>query len=155
MYKYRSMSKRLKNTDALKFIFAGNSTFTLLNSETENRFTYRVKKAKDSNLFFLSVLTGPEQYSYLGTISNGNYKHGNKSNLMSGVQSEKVFSYILNKLKTESLPECIEIWHEGKCGKCNRPLTVPSSIENGIGPECFKTLSKVEKRDIFLTSILG
>ena len=41
------MSKRLKNTDALKFIFAGNSTFTLLNSETENRFTYRVKKAKD------------------------------------------------------------------------------------------------------------
>ena len=155
MYKYISMSKRLKNTDALKFIFAGNSTFTLLNSETENRFTYRVKKAKDSNLFFLSVLTGSEQYSYLGTISNGNYKHGNKSNFTAGFQSEKVFSYVLNKLKTESLPECIEIWHEGKCGKCNRPLTVPSSIENGIGPECFKTLSKAEKRDIFLTSILG
>ena len=149
------MSKRLKNTDALKFIFAGNSTFTLLNSETENRFTYRVKKAKDSNLFFLSVLTGSEQYSYLGTISNGNYKHGNKSNFTAGVQSEKVFSYVLNKLKDGSLPECIEIWHEGKCGKCNRPLTVPSSIETGIGPECFKTLSKAEKRDIFLTSILG
>jgi len=149
------MSKRLNNSNALKFIFAGNSTVTFLNSETENRFTYRVKKAKDSNLFFLSVLTGPEQYSYLGTISNGNYKHGAKSNFTTGVQSEKVFSYVLNKLKTESLPESIEIWHEGKCGKCDRPLTVPSSIENGIGPECFKTLSKVEKRDIFLTSILG
>jgi hypothetical protein len=53
------------------------------------------------------------------------------------------------------LPECIEIWHEGKCGKCGRQLTVPSSIETGIGPECIKTLSKAEKRDIFLTSILG
>ena len=155
MYKYKDMSKRLNNSDALKFIFAGNSTVTFLNSETENRFTYRVKKAKDSNLFFLSVLTGPEQYSYLGTISNGNYKHGAKSNFTTGVQSEKVFSYVLNKLKTESLPECIEIWHEGKCGKCGRQLTVPSSIETGIGPECIKTLSKAEKRDIFLTSILG
>jgi hypothetical protein len=148
------MSKKLNNSDALKFIFAGNSTVTFLNSETENRFTYRVKKAKDSNLFFVSVLTGPDQYSYLGTVSNGNYKHGKKSNL-TNAQSEKVFSYVLNKLKTESLPECIEVWHEGKCGKCNRLLTVPSSIENGIGPECFKTLSKAEKRDIFLTSILG
>ena len=154
MYKYKDMSKRLNNSDALKFIFAGNSTTTFLNSETENRFTYRVKKAKDSNLFFVSVLTGPEQYSYLGTVSNGNYKHGKKSNF-TNAQSEKVFSYVLNKLKTESLPDCIEIWHEGKCGKCNRPLTVPSSIETGIGPECIKTLSKAEKRDIFLTSILG
>ena len=148
------MSKRLNNSDALKFIFAGNSTVTFLNSETENRFTYKVKKAKDSNLFFVSVLTGPDQYSYLGTVSNGIYKHGKKSNF-TGAQSEKVFSYVLNKLKSESLPECIEIWHEGKCGKCGRQLTVPSSIETGIGPECIKTLSKAEKRDIFLTSILG
>lgn len=149
------MSKRLQNSDALKFIFAGNSTFTLLNSESGNRFTFKVKKAKDSNLFFLSVLTGPDQYSYLGTVSNGIYKHGNKSNFSAGVQSEKVFSYVLNKLKSGSLPEFVEVWHEGKCGKCGRQLTVPSSIDNGIGPECIKTLSKEEKRDIFLKSILG
>lgn len=148
------MSKKLNNSYAIKFIFAGNSTVTFLNSETENRFTYRIKKAKDSDLFFVSVLTGPEQYSYIGTVFNGIYKHGKKSNF-TGAQSEKVFSYVISKLITESLPECIEVWHEGKCGKCNRPLTVPSSIETGIGPECFKSLSKAEKRDMFLTSILG
>lgn len=148
------MSKKLNNSYAIKFIFAGNSTVTFLNSETENRFTYRIKKAKDSDLFFVSVLTGPEQYSYIGTVFNGIYKHGKKSNF-TGAQSEKVFSYVIGKLITESLPECIEVWHEGKCGKCNRPLTVPSSIETGIGPECFKSLSKAEKRDMFLTSILG
>jgi len=26
--------------------------------------------------------------------------------------------------------------HEGKCGRCGRKLTVPLSIETGIGPEC-------------------
>jgi hypothetical protein len=148
------MSKRLENKDALKFIFAGNSTVTFLNSKTQNRFTYHVKKAKDSNLFFVSVLTGPEQYSYLGIVSNGIYKHGKKSNFNTGIQSEKVFSYVLNKLKTESLPECVEVWHEGKCGKCGRQLTVPSSIETGIGPECIKNISKQEKRNILLSKIL-
>lgn len=149
------MSKRLQNSDALKFIFAGNSTFTLLNSESGNRFTFKVKKAKDSNLFFLSVLTGPDQYSYLGTVSGGIYKHGVKSNFSAGVQSEKVFSYVLNKLKSGSLPEFVEVWHEGKCGKCGRQLTVPDSIDSGIGPECMKALSKEEKRDIALSRILS
>ena len=32
-----------------------------------------------------------------------------------------------------SLPTFIEIWHEGKCGKCGRTLTVPDSIINGLG----------------------
>jgi hypothetical protein len=26
--------------------------------------------------------------------------------------------------------------HAGKCGRCGRKLTVPQSIETGIGPEC-------------------
>ena len=147
------MNKKLKNTDALKFIFAGNSSVTFLNNKTENRFSYRVKMVKNSNIFFVSVLTDNE-YSYLGTVSNGFYKHGNKSNLAPGSQGEKVFIYVLKNLKSNSLSDFIEIWHEGKCGKCNRPLTVPSSIETGIGPECFKKLSKLERRDVFLNLIL-
>jgi hypothetical protein len=35
-----------------------------------------------------------------------------------------VFDYVLNKLKTNKLPEFVEVWHEGKCGKCGRALTV-------------------------------
>lgn len=29
-------------------------------------------------------------------------------------------------------------YHEGRCGKCARKLTVPESIINGIGPKCAK-----------------
>ena len=31
-----------------------------------------------------------------------------------------------------------ETHHEGKCCRCGRKLTVPSSIESGWGPECIK-----------------
>ncbi len=149
------MEKQLKNSDALKFILAGNSTVTFLNTETQNRFTFRVKKAKDKLLFFVSVLSGPDQYSYLGTFSKGRYSHGKKSCVAATAQSAKVFTYVIAKLIEETLPEQVQIYHEGKCGKCGRQLTVPESIDSGIGPECMKSLSKEENRDMILSKILG
>ena len=147
--------RKLKNSDALKFIFAGKSIVTFLNAKTANRFTFKVKAAKDSNLFFVSVLTNPDTYTYIGTCIEGKFRHGKKSNISFDAQSVKVFDFILNKLVDGNLPEFVEIWHEGHCGKCGKRLTVPSSIENGLGPECIKTLSKMEKRDKFLQLILG
>jgi len=29
-----------------------------------------------------------------------------------------------------------ELMHEGRCGRCGRPLTRPESIQSGIGPIC-------------------
>ena len=146
--------KKLNNSEALNFILAGNSTSTFLNRETDNRFTYKVKKSKDSDLFFVSVLTSPDVYTYIGYITN-DFKLGKKSKISKDAQSVKVFNYIFRKLKSGNLPEQIEIWHNGKCGKCARKLTVPSSIDTGIGPECFKNLSKTDKKDIILKKILG
>ncbi len=147
--------RKLKNSDALKFIFAGKSIVTFLNTKTNNRFTFKVKAAKDSNMFFVSVLTNPDTYTYIGTCIEGKFRHGKKSSISSDAQSVKVFDFILNKLILGTLPEFVEVWHEGHCGKCGKRLTVPSSIENGLGPECIKNLSKMEKRDKFLQIILG
>jgi len=140
---------------ALKFIFAGKSVVTFVNSKTGNRFTFKVKQAKDSNLFFISVLTNPDQYTYIGTCVEGNYKHGKKSNINSDAQSVKVFEFMIKRLVTNSLPDFLEVWHEGFCGKCGKRLTVPNSILSGIGPDCIKKLSKSEKRDKFLELILA
>ena len=68
--------KIIDSKQALKFIFAGKSVVTFVNTKTENRFTFKVKQAKDSNLFFVSVLTNPDQYTYIGTCVEGDYKHG-------------------------------------------------------------------------------
>ena len=149
------VGRKLKNSDALKFIFAGKSIVTFLNTKTGNRFTFKTKAAKDSNMFFVSVLNGPENWTYIGTCIEGKFRHGRKSSISADVQSVKVFDFVLAKLVAGTLPEFVEVWHEGHCGKCGKRLTVPSSIENGLGPECIKTLTKMEKRDKFLELILG
>lgn len=148
-------SHKLNNSDALKFIFAGNSTATFVNTKTNNRFTFKVKQKKDSNLFFVSVLTNPDTYTYIGTVINGQFKHGKKSKINKDAQSVRVFDYVFNNLVSNSLPNFVEVWHEGRCGKCGKTLTVPNSIANGLGPECIKTLLKSEKRDKFLELILS
>lgn len=141
--------------EALKFMFSGKSVVTFLNTKTKNRFTYKIKQAKDSNLFFVSVLTGPDQYTYIGTCVEGKFKHGKKSTITEGAQSVKVFTYMLKNLISDTVEDFLEVWHEGFCGKCGKRLTVPSSILNGLGPDCIKKLSKSDKRDKFLELILS
>lgn len=147
---------KITNTkEALKFMFAGKSVVTFVNSKTGNRFTFKIKLAKDSNIFFVSVLSGPEKWTYLGTCIEGSYNHGKKSTVSIDAQSCRVFQYMLTKLKIDNLPDFLEVWHEGYCGKCGRRLTVPASILNGLGPDCIKRLTKMQKRDKFLDLILS
>lgn len=130
----------IKHSDCINFIFAGNSTFTVLNTKTQNRFTFKVRKAKDSDVYFVKVLTSPDIYQFIGSVLKNSFKYSKKSKISIDAQSIVVFQYILNKLLTDNLDSCVEIWHEGKCGKCGRQLTVPESIEIGIGPECNKRM---------------
>lgn len=126
---------------ALDFIFSGKSLFTCLNTKSGNRFTFKVSKHKKSEIYFVKVLTNPDIYEFIGSIyKDGNFSHSNKSRISRESQSVKVFSYIINHLKSNTLPEYIEIWHNGKCGMCGKTLTVPQSIETGYGPNCSRRL---------------
>ena len=144
----------LKHTESIRFILAGNSTFTVLNTKTQKRFTFKVKAARNSTiekpLFFVKVLTNPEIYQFIGSIFSKTFKYSQKSKISSEAQSVAVFQYIFTKLLDGTLDSCVEIWHEGRCGRCGRQLTVPDSIVNGIGPECGKmmNLSSIRQRKI-------
>jgi hypothetical protein len=131
-------SNILKHDKAIEFILSGKALFTFLNTKTGNRFTYKVKKHKIDDVFFVQVLTNPDVYQFIGSIKGQKYTHSKKSKISIDAQSVKVFDWVLKNLSTSTLPEFIEIWHEGKCGKCGRTLTVPQSIETGFGPECAK-----------------
>lgn len=151
---------KLEHSDAFDFIFAGNSLFTVLNTKTQNRFTFKVKNNKKNseqeNLHFVKVLTNPEIYEFIGTCFNKQYRHSKKSRISNEAQSVKVFNYIITALSKKTLPEFIEIWHEGRCGKCGRVLTVPASISIGIGPECIKSLNNKQiKRSQKLSKLLA
>ncbi len=125
--------------DIARFIQAGNATFTIVSKVTGVRFTYRVKQSDSPTLFFVQLLNGPDNegsYAYLGTIGSGFWKHGKKSAISADAPSAKAFAWLWSNLKQGRLPDTVEFWHSGRCCRCNRKLTVPSSIESGVGPEC-------------------
>jgi hypothetical protein len=122
-----------------RFITAGKATFTIVSKVTGNRFTYQVKQSDNPTLYFVALLNGPDNtsnFAYLGTLGNGYWKHGAKSKISEDAPSAKGFKWFWANLKQGQLPATVEFWHEGRCCKCGRKLTVPSSIESGIGPEC-------------------
>lgn len=124
-----------------RFIEAGNARFTVVNPATGNRFTFKVRTPEDNNgLRFVSVLTGSDNegdYTYLGTVfPDGNFRVTRKSRISPDAPSAKAFAWLWKRLQTGGDLAPAQVWHEGTCGRCNRALTVPSSIAMGIGPEC-------------------
>lgn len=134
---------------ALAFIRGGNATITIVGKTA--RYTYRIRKAKDGDLFFVSLLTGSDNetaYSYIGCLTDvrGFWTTAKTQNPASAPVYG--FGWVMQRLRANIMPTGMEIWHEGKCCKCNRKLTDPESIERGIGPECAGTRNKGRKRNV-------
>lgn len=92
------------------------------------------------------------------------YRHGRKSRVREDADSVKGIAWFVKHLgrllklrqelatadmfhkaeledrvaKVEGTLNKLLYYHEGRCGRCARRLTVPESIINGIGPECAK-----------------
>lgn len=49
----------------------------------------------------------------------------------------EMFAWTWKRVHSQNpLPGNIEVWHEGSCCYCAKRLTVPASIELGMGPDC-------------------
>jgi hypothetical protein len=139
-----SMRGRLSNAiDASRYILAGKSTVTLVSKKTGARFTYRISVSDDGACHFVALLSGPNNgadYKYLGRISRGIFWLGRKvpraDDISRDAPSARAFEWTWKRLARQVLPDDLEVWHEGSCGRCGRTLTVPSSVERGFGPEC-------------------
>jgi hypothetical protein len=131
---------RLLNANtALRFMLGGNATITIRSRRTGTRFTYKLKAAEDGAITFVSVLTGPDNgadYAYLGYVKRDVYWHGKKSRIAASAPSAVAFNWTYRQLVKRHMPDALELWHEGSCGRCGRKLTDPTSIESGFGPEC-------------------
>lgn len=147
-------AKPHKFTDAasaLKFMLGGKATVTIRSKVTQTRFTYLLKVAPDPEgkgpgrrglPTFVGLLNGPDNdssYQYMGNIfpDNFEYEHGRKAKMNSEAPGAKAFAWTWAQLQFKGvLPDSVEVWHEARCGRCGRKLTVPESIESGFGPEC-------------------
>jgi Family of unknown function (DUF6011) len=126
------------------FMLAGNAHVTFQSRRTGTRFTYRVQAAERREgttgpSHFVSVLTGPDDYAYLGCIySRRAYVHGRKSRIAQDAPSAVAFMWVWKRLFAGSMHPELGVWHEGRCGKCGRRLTTPESISIGLGPTCLE-----------------
>jgi hypothetical protein len=131
--------------DACEFCLAGNAYLTLQSSASGARYTYRVRKIEDADdKWFVSLLTGPANeasYSYIGLLARRpdkllEFRLTAKSKMATDSLPVRAFQYFLGGLNNSVIAPKLEVFHEGRCGRCARLLTVPESIKRGIGPEC-------------------
>lgn len=149
-------------TDAKRFALGGNARLTLVSTKTGARYSYRIRGKSNNDahndqfgivrpgyvadVFFVSLLTGPDNeadYKYLGIINALSLTFRRTAKSCAGEQapSYMAFAYFWGWLSERAeLPVSVELWHEGRCGVCARPLTVPESIARGIGPDCAANL---------------
>jgi hypothetical protein len=136
-------------TGILSFINGGRAVFTVVSKSSGERRTFKVAAPKDAKpgdaLRFVSLLTGPDNmsnYEYVGLLTKaGDDLVARASRGKAPTQPLTIMGWLVKQaqLAARGLPNTLdraEVWHEGRCCRCGRRLTVPSSIESGIGPEC-------------------
>ena len=57
----------LRGKQLRDFVFAGNALFTLANTDTDNHVTFKVKKHKEEDVWFVSTLGQYGKYVVVGT----------------------------------------------------------------------------------------
>lgn len=131
--------------EALRFINAGNATVTLQSAKTGTHFTYKITRPENAtdDVAFVSVLTGPDNatdFRYLGRLRRGVFLHGRKvqkpGDITMTAPSAMAWRWAYERLCKDKPFGDLIVMHEGRCGRCGRKLTHPTSIASGIGPEC-------------------
>lgn len=150
-YDHRYVGRLLTAADAKQFVLAGRAVITAVSLETGKRYTFKITRRAVGKPWFVSVMYGPDNtshYAYMGQIFDelGEYvvgKFPDKTHIGPEDIRQKAFKKIWGWLQLDRIPPKLEIWHEGQCARCGRPLTTPDSIARGFGPECASQLGLI------------
>lgn len=157
-----SESSQITDRDAIEpYVLGGNATVTVVSRATGVRFTYKVeqkrvgprksgetpeqyrvrKERAHEGARFVKVMTGPDNehcFTYIGHINEGReFRLDRRSKLSANAPSVSAWRWFWSALraKSEKIDQC-EVWHDGRCSRCGRKLTVPESVASGLGPVC-------------------
>jgi uncharacterized protein DUF6011 len=128
---------------AKEFAFAGRALLTLESKKTGAHHTYKINECQDAKgLFFVFHLIAGSadegNFAYLGVVKEGRFFLTKKSTASPEAPCVQAFIFFM---KSKELHPLLVIYHSNRCGRCGRTLTVPESIERGIGPECFSKMA--------------
>jgi hypothetical protein len=131
----------MNNINDIRFFEQGRAIFTVANNKGEH-YTFRIGRSKPEQPLFVGLLTGPDNetnYTYMGVYEPARHsvRLTAKSKYTPDSAPTKVVNWAIRQVAEKTvLPDGYSIQHEGKCCKCGRTLTDPTSISLGIGPEC-------------------
>lgn len=139
------MTQHELTSNLLSFVLGGKSTFTVENTATGGRFTFKVVQSHNGQVYFVKVLTGPDNsndFSYLGTIFEAKkFVRTAKSRVGADAPSNKAFSWLFGRLvEGKDLPEGVKFYHSCRCGRCGKKLTTPLAVTLGFGADCAEKL---------------
>lgn len=137
-----------------QFILAGDAIFTIQCPDGTHH-TYRVQHVPANDRYpaawFVKLFTGsdnenPKAYTYLGKLNDftGQITLSAKSCRNADHISVRLLNRVLARVWADDHAAYQQhgyaTHHESRCGRCGRRLTVPESVEEGIGPECRKIM---------------
>lgn len=144
-------SHKLDSASFRTFLFQGKAFFTMHNIEKDTHITFKVQTLKrkrgqpeDTRYFDVYVKALNDKYAgnrYIGRIdrkSKSFKPYGYVERDHVGIQTIEWIIRNWAHLEEWEKEEKLAIYHLGSCCKCGLPLTVPESIQNGIGPQCMK-----------------
>ncbi len=138
--------------DALRYMLAGKSEFTMLSIKSGVRLRYKLTKKESKYkgedgasefIYFLNTFTdGDMQYAgvlfYNDDNNTFNFGKGARGKLQPSHLNVRSILYVLNNLTKGNEDLALKVYHSGKCGRCGRKLTTPESVLTGLGPTCSK-----------------
>ncbi len=122
-------------------VFTHNGSITMRNPATDGHRTFRIHTQPDDARFapgerIVSLLVGPDNttdYNGFGFVKKDRIVLWRRFRDSSDFTK---YADMLQRPNHYQEEHGIEYLYEGKCRRCNRTLTVPESIESGIGPVC-------------------
>lgn len=116
-----------------------NGIFTVESNATGDSRTFRIHtQGEDADFMpgrrLLSLLTGPDNNS---DYTSFGYFHEGRVVLWKKHRESKFYLWAKRFIENpDSYEDKVSILFEGRCIRCNRKLTTPESIRDGIGPIC-------------------
>lgn len=125
-------------------------TLTVVNDVSGNRVTVRFRRPKGFGAVLVDVMVGSDNetsYAFAGTLKGTTLRLSprRKAPDAKAKMAKAVLDWTLTRAangtplegtKTDGTPFSVRCLHEGRCACCGRKLTVPESIDTGIGPVC-------------------
>ena len=130
-----------------RFITGGLATFTLRDTNARFRATYIIKSDPLTPIYWVGWLRSPDmdlhQGVYLGYMKRSPmvFKITGKSKMVGSRSSELFKRFMNNNANPDEVG--IEVYFEGRCGRCGRYLSAEESLSSGFGPECIKYIPRL------------